>query len=189
LIGYAESKSDNSHVKARSREKLFMEKFDNLIKKDSTELYLKIDNKDKWKLIELSPSKGEYENTLYDFYKKENLYLVRTQWGEGNNYKIVNKTNGSITETFGEPVFAKNENFIMSLNVDLVAEYTENGFEFFKEKDEQIIKIGEYKPNNWGPEWAKEITENKFIVKCYSLDNFLNQNEFFIEINIKKNGR
>ena len=183
------SKSDNSHLKSRMREKLYIDKYDSLIKKDSTKLFLKIDKGEKWKLIELSTIKDEYENTLFDFYEDENLYLVRTQWGEGNNYKIVNKTNGEIIETFGKPVFAKSENFIMSLNVDLVAEYTENGFEFFKKKDEEIVKIGEFKPNNWGPEWAIEITENKFIVKCYSVDNYLNKNDFFIEINLKNNGR
>ena len=188
-IDYTVSKSDNSHIKSRLREKLFIERYDSLIKKDSTKLFLKIDKGEKWKLIELSTIKDEYENTLFDFYENENLYLVRTQWGEGNNYKIVNKTNGIIIETFGEPVFAKSENFIMSLNVDLVAEYTENGFEFFKKIDEEIVKIGEFKPNNWGPEWALEIAKNKFIIKCYSVDDYLNKNDFFMEINLKNNDR
>jgi hypothetical protein len=179
------SKYGNSHIKSRSREQLFIEKYTTLVRKDSTRLFLKLDTGE-WKLIELSTIADEYENTLDNFYENENLYLVRTQWGEGNGYKLVDKKDGIIIDTFGEPYFSKDGKFIISVNVDLVAGYTENGFEFFDRTNNKIETIGKFNPNNWGPEWGKYISDNKFIIKCYSLDNYLKQTDFFIELNFNK---
>ncbi|NIJ46615.1 hypothetical protein FHR24_003105 [Wenyingzhuangia heitensis] len=178
------SKEDNMHRKSLLKETYLIKKNKNIAKKELGNLFLKTENNG-WKKIELNPISEEIENVLDNVYLTENLYVVRTQWGEGNGYKLVNKINGEITDSFGEPRLNKEGNFIISFNVDLVAEYTENGFEFFT-NNKSINYIGKFNPKNWGAEWGVYTSENKFIFKCYSVDDYLNQNHFYIQAEIKK---
>lgn len=178
------SKEDNAHRQSLLREKILIKKFDSIVKKDLSGLYLKLNNS--WKLIELNPDSEEIENTFENYFVEENLYLVRTQWGEGNDYKLISKRTGKTFSTFGEPYFSKNMNYILSVNVDLVAEYTESGFEFFNIENSELSYLGNFKTKNWGPEWAKGITENKFLVKCIFMDENFDEKDFFVEIEIMK---
>lgn len=176
---------DNAHRRSLLREEILIKKFDSIVKKDSTGLYLKLSNG--WKLIELNPNTEEIENTFENYFVEEDLFLVRTQWGEGNDYKLISKRNGKTFSTFGEPYFSKNNNFLLSVNVDLVAEYTESGFEFFKFENSELSYFGSFKTKNWGPLWAKGITENIFLVKCIFMDENFNEKDFYIEIEFMEN--
>ncbi|MDO6804197.1 hypothetical protein Q4595_17250, partial [Wenyingzhuangia sp. 1_MG-2023] len=174
----------NMHNKSIIKEKYLFEKYKGFAKKENKELFLKTDNKD-WKPIKLNPNSEEIENLLFDIYLTENLYVVRTQWGEGNGFKLVNKLNGDITESFGEPCLNNKGNIIITYNTDLVAEYTETGFEFFT-NNKSIEYVGKFNPSNWGPEWGVHTIQDKFIFKCYSLDDYMNPEYFYIEVEIKK---
>jgi hypothetical protein len=171
---------DNAHRWSIKKEKILIKKYDSLVRKDSIGLHLKI--KGKWKLIELHPEADEIEHTFDNYFVDENLFFIRTQWGEGNGYTLINKKTGKKYNTLGEPYFSKNKEFIVSTNVDLVAEYTETGFDFFKKVDENLLFLGTYKSINWGPQWAKGISNNTFIVKCHKYDEDYNISEFFIEL-------
>jgi len=155
---------DNSHRQAIELEKLMIQKYNKVVKKDSLGLHLKLNN-GKWVTLVLNLRLEELDLNFENYFEHYGYFLVRAQWGEGNGYKIINAKTGKQTSIIGAPYFSKNGKYIISINMDLIAGYSPNGFEFLEIRKDSLLKLGSYHPVQWGPYNAKWINNNEVILK------------------------
>jgi len=150
---------DNWHLRSLAIEKYLLEENKNHTKRDTSGLFIKMKNGE-WKLIPLDPMTDEVDNTFEYYFKDYGYYSIRTQWGEGNGYKLINDLTGKITNLFGRPYFSPNGKYIISVNADIEAGYSENGFQLFENNNGKLLHLGNYKPSSWGPMAAIWIDNN-----------------------------
>lgn len=81
-----------------------------------------------WLRVPVDTLVDEVGNSFEHYLKEYGYYSIRTQWFEGNSFKLVNDVSGEITNLFGRPYFSPNGNFVISINLDLEAQYSANGF-------------------------------------------------------------
>ena len=180
----------NRHSYALVVEKYKLKTQRDIIKRDSTGFYVKLIN-GKWKKLELNLEFDEIDHTFEYLFNKFGFYSIRVQCGEGNGYKLVNNENGDVIRILGRPYFSPNGKYILSVNSDLEAGYSGNGFELFENNEGVLKKIILFEPKNWGPYSAKWIDNNTVIMKNEGLevknDSLLNS-EFYIKMNIVNGG-
>jgi hypothetical protein len=178
---------DNRHLEALAIEKYLLKTNNEFVKRDSKGLYVKL--KDGiWKLLPHDEISDESDNTFEHFFKEFGYYSIRVQWGEGNGYKLVNYLDGTVTPIIGRPYFSPDGQYIISVNCDIEAGYSENGFQLFRIKNKQLQHLGEYKPDAWGPISAKWLDNNMVILKNQTVEvknNDINYIDFYAEIKIK----
>lgn len=181
---------DNRHLEALAIEKYLLKTNSEFVKRDAKGLYVKLKNGN-WKLLTLDQMSDEADNTFEHFFKEFGYYSIRVQWGEGNGYKLVNYIDGTVTPIFGRPYFSPDGLYIISVNFDIEAGYSENGFQLFRIKNRKIQHLGDFKPTLWGPISAKWLNNNMLILKNQTF-NSNNGNigliDFYTEIRIKNGG-
>jgi hypothetical protein len=150
---------NNWHLRSLAIEKYLLKKNKNYTKRDTSGLFIKMKNGE-WTLISLDPMTDEVDNTFEHYFKDYGYYSVRTQWGEGNGYKLINDLTGEITNLFGRPYFSPNRQYIISVNADIEAGYSENGFQLFENNKGRLLHLGNYEPSNWGLMKALWIDNN-----------------------------
>lgn len=178
---------DNRHIEALEIEKYLLKTYNNFAKRDTNGLYIKLQNGN-WKLLTLDSMTDETDNTFEYYFENFGFYSIRVQWGEGNGYKLVNKLDGTETNLFGRPYFSPNGQLIISVNADIEAGYSSNGFQLFKNENGKLELLGNYQPSTWGPYIAKWTDNDKLVLKNQTLefkDGDMNYTDFFLEIKIK----
>lgn len=181
---------DNWHLRSLAIEKYLLEKNKNYTKRDTTGLFIKMKNGE-WKLVTLDPMTDEVDNVFEHYFRDYGFYSVRTQWGEGNGYKLINDSTGETTNLFGRPYFSPNGQYIISVNADIEAGYSENGFQLFKNSNGQLFHIGNYEPSSWGPMTAIWIDNNSIVTENVTTeikDGLSDYLYFFSKIKIKNGG-
>jgi hypothetical protein len=159
----------NWHLRALDIEKYQLKKFHQYIKRDSNGLSIKLKDNN-WLLLTLNPKYDEVDNTFEYYFKDYGFYSIRTQWGEGNDYKLINDLNGEITYLFGRPYFSPNGQYVVSVNADIEAGYSSNGFQIFKNNNGKLSLICTYEPSSWGPFSAKWIDNETFVTKNITIE-------------------
>jgi hypothetical protein len=178
---------NNRHLEALAIEKYLLRNNDRYAKRDSNGLYVNLQNGE-WKLLTVDFEKDEADNTFEYFFKDFGYYSVRVQWGEGNGYKLVNYSNGNITHLFGRPYFSDSGEFVIAVNADIEAGYSQNGFQLFRNIDGELQHLGDYEPSAWGPMAAKWIGKDKLILKNQTLQSKNDEWEyidFYAEVEIR----
>lgn len=176
----------NSHDHALDVENHLLKTFGEYVRRDSLGLHLKMKD-ESWKLVSLKPDTHEADNTFEHYFTEFGFYSIRTQWGEGNGYKLINDQNGHTTDLFGRPYFSKNGKFIISISADIEAGYNRNGFQLFHNTDGELQKIGDYEPRAWGPYSAKWKDSSTIILKNETIefkDGEMNYLDFYSELKI-----
>jgi len=181
---------NNSHQKALEIENYLLKNNNEFVKKDSLGLHLKMIN-DNWKLISINQNTDEADNTFEYYFQEFGFYSVRTQWGEGNGYKLINDKDGEVTDLYGRPYFSRNGEYVISVNVDIEAGYSRNGFQLFQNSNGKLKNIGNYEPNGWGPYSAKWKDNSTVILKNETVefkDGEMNYINFYSELKINNGG-
>jgi hypothetical protein len=159
---------DNAELYSLAVEKFLLGKSNPGISIEGTTRIVKLKN---GKKIMLTPLDSLDEGT-YTFEKafKNNCFLLfRVQWFEGNNYFLINTETGEKTYTIGRVYFSKNNKYMISINDDIEAAYSDNGFQLFAiGRDKCLKEIWNYYPV-WAPEKIKWINDKSLIVKGYYL--------------------
>jgi hypothetical protein len=161
----------NSHRHSRAIEEYLSKgKYGDLFERDSNSIRLKLENGE-WKNIIINPENEEYDNIFQYYYEQNQFYLLRTQWGEGNNYKLINSISGKINNIGGKPIFSPNGKILISIGFDIEAEYSMNGFEIYSILNGKLKKIHSFYPNGWGFLNGKWIDDNTIILKCGTFES------------------
>jgi len=177
---------NNSHRVAIAIENYKFQKYKNLIKRDSNDLYVKLKN-GKWKKLILRDDYDEAGHTFEHFFEKYNFYSIRVQWGEGNGYKLINYDNGEVTDIIGRPYFSPNGKYMIAINADIEAGYSANGFQLFENNNGKLKKLITFEPE-WGPFSAKWIDNNTVIMKNegykFKDDDIMEYYQFYTKLKI-----
>ncbi|MDH5474584.1 MAG: hypothetical protein OEX22_02720 [Cyclobacteriaceae bacterium] len=181
---------NNRHIEALEIERYLLKTQSNHVKRDSSGLHVKLKHGD-WRLLSLDPLADEADNTFEYYFSDIGFYSIRVQWGEGNGYKLINHIDGTETNLFGRPYFSPDGHYVISVNMDFEAGYSQNGFQLFRNENGKLKHLGNYEPSEWGPYSAKWIDNYRLILKNQTFD-FKNVNidylDFYAELRIKKSG-
>lgn len=140
--------------------------------------------------IKLIPdnNKEETDFLFEQHFKIQKLLVFRVQWYEGDNYAIIDLTNGKKTYMFGRPFFSPDNKLLISINCDLEAEYSDNGFQLFEFTGRELKKIWEFKPTLWGPIDIKWLDNQTAISRIQRIDTVtLNYNFEYKKIRVTRN--
>ncbi len=156
---------DNMHHLTREIENYIVKKYENKIfRRFETYIEIKLNNGE-WLKVHANPIYDEYDDIFIKHYKSLNFVLLRTQWGEGNGYKLVNTETGKITRIYGMPYFSKDGTKMISIGSDLVANYSMNGIDIYNIEKGSIKKVFSIRPEYWGTNSALWIDDNSVILK------------------------
>jgi hypothetical protein len=164
LIDSISEKYGNWYDRAVAVEKYQLKKYNPKVETDNTNRIVTLKN---GKKIVLTPdTKREEEGYTYEKSLLDgNLLLFRVQWYEGNEYCVINNLNGNKTYTFGRVYANPAGNLLISINIDIVAGYSSNGFQLFSiDKNYNLKKIWEYELTQWGPRDIKWTSNNTLVV-------------------------
>ncbi len=176
---------DNRHREALAVEKYQLNKYHLPIKIEGNNRIVSLQNNNKINLIP-NDTFGEAE---YTFEKRFGIYyLFRIQWFEGNNYCLLNSKTGQKTFTIGRVYFSKSGKYLISINDDIEAGYSENGFQLFQiDKTGDVNEVCRFSPD-WAPEKIKWIDDKTLMVKGYYISSgkdYFEIKTLFKEIKIK----
>lgn len=163
-------------------EALAIKNFEEYVKRDSTGLHLKLAD-GTWKTIfdyKESEREADYQGHIFEyFFKNVGFYTLQNNLYEGGNYSLINYTTGKETKLGGRPYFSENGKYVISVNSDLEAGYSFNGFELFENKNGELTLLGKYDPKAWGPVSVKWIDEDKLVMKVNTMEVINGQIEDF----------
>lgn len=156
-------KYENWHERSRALEKYLLKIENPGITRGADDLIeITLLNGKKIKLVpDSNIDEGDF--TFERHYKKLGLLLFRVQWGEGNNYAVINTSTGKKTYVIGQIFFSPDNKFAIAINCDLLAQYSGNGFQLFELVKGDLKEIWEYDPKVWGPIELK-WTDNQTII-------------------------
>lgn len=177
---------NNRHLEARAIETYLSAHDQEYVRRDSSGLHVKLAN-GQWKLVTVDPSLDEADHTFEYFFEEYGFYSVRTQWGEGNGFTLVNFQNGDMTRVWGRPYFSPSGRYVITVSVDLEAHYSQNGFQLFRQKNGQLELLGSFEPEEWGPYSAKWIDDTTVLLKNEQMETYegeLEYVDFFREVKI-----
>lgn len=169
----------NSHESALAIEKYLEKSNKGIFKRDSIGLNLLLGN-ETWKRLSINDTFEEADNTFEHYFRDYGFYSVRTQYGEGNGFRLIEVKTGLETKINGRPYFSKNGKFILTVICDIEAGYSFNGFELFTNKNGKLKELIEYNPYNWGCIAAKWINDSTVVIKNESY-----QKQFYTKLTIK----
>lgn len=180
-------KYSNWHQRARALEKYLLA-IDNpgIARDESDRVEIKLLNGQTIKL-ELDSNSDEKDFAFTHHFKQLKLLLFRVQWGEGNNYALIDQMNGKKTYIIGRPFFFHDKKFMMAINCDLEAQYSSNGFELFELVNRDFKKIWKYDPMTWGPVDLKWLDSSVMVCKNRAIDTSdYTEKTTYIKIEMKR---
>lgn len=163
------SKLDNSHKQAMAIENYLAPKFKNIFEATDSTLTLFLLNGQKLELSKEDATIGE--GAWYNFinYFPDTEYvLLHVQYGEGNDYMLINRKDGYRKVIRGLPYFSPDKKAILTANVDLDAQYSFNGIEYYKIQSDTLIKVFDLDIAKWGPTKIKWASNQSAEVERYT---------------------
>ena len=136
------------------------------------------------------PTIDEISYSFVKEFPEYDLLLFRVQWYEGDNYFLLNLTTGEKTYIIGKPYFSESGKYIMSINSDLEAGYSYNGFQLLKIEEDHISELWKFDPG-WAPEKFQWINDTSFYVHGYKFteeNGILKTQELNKKIRLYENG-
>ncbi len=124
---------DNRFEAALAYERHVSSHYGERFKRDSSGLYVRLRD-GKWKKLLPDESLDETGHTFEYYFPKFGYYSIRTQWGEGNGYKLINEHTGEVTRIIGRPYFSPDGRYVVAVSSDLEAGYSANGFQLLENK-------------------------------------------------------
>lgn len=169
--------NDNSFAAAKALEQYLIKKQGEHFRRSGETLLLNL-SKGQTIVLKDNAQEGDEEEryTYENYFPETNAYLIRVQWYEGNNYLLVNRTNGSKKYVIGQIHPSSSGTQLLSVNEDLEAGYSFNGIQLLTKEEETFFTRFTFVAGNWAPVAVKWLDENNLILKVKkSLDDNLTE--------------
>lgn len=189
----------NSQQCARSIEKIIINQNPIIQRVSETQLQIKLQNGKELLLLDSWESELYDKNasfTAIELLNNSKLLLIHKQYWEGNSYILVSLVNGTKIPLEGYPAMSANNKLMIVAELDLEAEYNPNIFQLYRVKGNEIVKLFDAKPDNWGAdkvEWLSN-TMVKFVKRQINLNfepktnpNFYIEEEMIFDLTDIKN--
>lgn len=152
----------NSHERAIFIEKYLAEKFKKYFKANDSTLTLFLRNDKELRF----PKWDEEKDAGYNFehyFSDIDYILLHVQWGEGNDWMLVNRKNGFKKNIIGEPYVSPSSKRILTVNSAMPG-YGDSGIELLSVSGDTLKnEFGVLR--NWGATGAKWLTDDKVIIE------------------------
>ncbi|MEQ8245097.1 hypothetical protein [Fulvivirga sp.] len=178
IIDSLRKRLNNHYEISLAIETLQMSQFEEWVKRDGNDLFIKL-NDGKWFQLIRNPDYDETGHSFEFYFEDFGFFSIRVQWGEGNAYKLINSKTGEVTNIIGRPFFSPDGSKIIALGNDIEATYSTNGFQLLSNNSGKITELGKFSPTSWGCKNAKWISNDKLILinesiefKAYEMNYF-----------------
>lgn len=108
--------------------------------------------------------------TYQGFIPELQHWLVLNIGYEWSSYDLISAHNGTLIRTIGIPQFSPDKKHFITSNVDLVAQFNENGFELYEVRESGPVLVQQYFPEKWGPAKIKWKDANTFYAEIREVD-------------------
>ena len=162
----------NWHQRYIYIEKYLSGKFKNYFRSTDSILTLILENGKELNFPKWDSEKDEGYNFVY-YFQAINYFLLRIQWGEGNDWMLVNRNNGFRKRIIGEPYISPSAKRILSIN-SAVPGYGDSGIELLSISGDTLkneFEVLRY----WGTTGVKWLTEDKAIIENETSDTGANK--------------
>ncbi len=166
----------NSHQKAIFIEKYLTKKFEDYFIANDSVLTLLLSDGRQLKFLKWDSERDEGFNFEH-YFSSIDYFLLHVQWGEGNCWMLVNRKNGFKKYIMGKPYISPDLQKIFSINSDLDAGYSDNGFELLSISNDTLKTEFKLDIRNWGPTGAKWLANNRLIIEKEFLDTKIKGDE------------
>lgn len=180
-------KNDNSFMAAKELEAYLSKGQGEHFKRSGDTLFLNLSNGKKVSLIDNSKEGDEEEHYTYEnYFSQPNIFIIYVQLYEGNNYLLVNRTNGNKKYIIGRAYPSPSGSKLLAINEDLEAGYSFNGIQLLTKQKDTFTTQLTIDAGNWAPVDVKWLNENNFVLKVKKLkDNVTDYTTEFYKLSIK----
>ncbi len=154
---------DNSHEKAIAIENYLTQQFRDYFSTTDSTLTLFLENNEKI-ILPKWDKELDLGYNFENYFPQTNYILLYVQYYEGNGWMLVNRKNGFKRFMHGQPYFSPDNKSILTASVDLEADYSFNGIEYYKLQNDTLTKILELKIKDWGPEKIKWTSNSSAVI-------------------------
>ncbi|GEP97931.1 hypothetical protein [Chitinophaga cymbidii] len=145
-------------------------KAEGLVERRGDSLVFRLDNGQEKTLVNNLSDNDDYAEYHYQGYIPQLRHWVVYNGGyEWFSYDLVSKSDGKMLSTIGIPQLSPDGKHFICSNSDLIAGFTENGFELYEYRQGKIFLVQSRQLNKWGPvaiKWkhAGQLLANMIIV-------------------------
>jgi hypothetical protein len=121
--------------------------------------------------------------------KSINHYFILGSYDEWSSNYLINEATGDSTEICGLPEISTDNKYLLSGNDDLIAGFSFNGFDLFKNENNSLKRIGKREISGWGPRTIKWINSKEAFVeiRVFETDQSKNRIDYpeYIKLSIE----
>lgn len=165
-LDYRNSLTDtigNWHDRAEKIQSYLTQKFHDYFYTTDSTLVLKLADGKTLSFLKWDNENEEGYNFEH-YFDKIDYYLLRVQWSEGNCWMLVNRKNGFKKYISGLPYISLDNKKILTINTDLDAGYSFNGFELHIILTDSL-KTAFIRETVFGPKDLKWISDNEILLR------------------------
>lgn len=133
-------------------------------------------------------TEDKYVFTFY--FKKLHLYLVSVGKWEGSGSIIISETMGKIYHIDANPIFSPSMNRFATISWDMQAGYNPNRVQVWKvENGEIILDWDSTELDDWGPDGATWVSDDKLVLDMRGLDKNFNEYKMDTQYELSLTGK
>lgn len=116
-------------------------------------------------------------------------YVIAANFYEWYNYFLISEANGDTTVLRGLPSVSPDGKMLLSGNADLIAGFTDNGYELYRLTNEGPMLLGSRELLTWGPESTYWTNDSELMVRRIVIDTLAPNSERkeYIKMRVKSN--
>lgn len=159
------------------------------VRRQGHKLFFKCEN-GKEAVLENRLTDGEdhVEYTYLGQLSDKSYYVISANFYEWYNYFLINEVNGDTTWLRGLPILSPNGKMILSGNADLIAGFTDNGYELYRITNDGLMLLGTRELLTWGPEATYWKNDSELMVRRIVIDTLAPNSERkeYIKMSVKE---
>ncbi len=133
-------------------------------------------------LVNNHSDNDDYAQFLFQAYLPETQHwLVLHNGYEWFSYEMVSARNGELISTIGVPQFSPDKKYFITANADLVAQFTDNGFELFEVRKDGPVEIYSGMPEKWGPVTIKWKAADTLVGEIKTVNEQMEETTRFVK--------
>ena len=137
-----------------------------MVRRARDTLYFKTAAKEVTLVNDNNDSGDAYAQYLYCCYIKSiDQFLIAGNYYESYDYILIDRQTGASTKLMGKPNISPDGKYMVAGNTDLVAQFTDNGLQLFKNTPAPKL-VAQKILQTWGPEEIKWLDNKTLLVKA-----------------------
>ncbi|RPE05658.1 hypothetical protein EGT74_25120 [Chitinophaga lutea] len=152
------------------------------VQRSGDSLIFSLENGGQKILVNNHSDNDDYAQFIFQAYLPETQHwLVLHNGYEWFSYDLVSARDGEVIQTIGVPQFSPDKKYFIASNADLVAQFTDNGFELFEVRKDGPVEIHSGMLDNWGPVIIKWKDANTLVGEIKTVNEQMEETTRFVK--------